>query len=75
MAALAGGTGGVEKRHAFRQLLAALLGKLDRGLYRLAAGLAREASVLVREDVESLARLDALEDALEVRAAQGFLLQ
>ena len=74
-AALAGGPGGIKKRHALRQLLAALLRQLDRGLHWGVANLTREAIVLAWEDVKSLARLDAVENALQVRAAQGFLLQ
>ena len=74
-AALAGGPGGIEKRHAFRQLLAALLRQLNRGLHWGVANLAWETIVLTWEDIEGLARFDAVEYALQVRAAQGFLLQ
>ena len=59
---------------ALRRLLAALLRQLDRGLHRLAVVL-RAVQVLAREDFRNLARGDALEDCLQVRAAQRLLLE
>src|SRR5699024_7578310 len=57
---------------ALRRLLAALLGQLDRGLHRLAVILGA-VQVLAREDLGDLTRGDALEDGLQVRAAQRLL--
>ena len=74
-AALACGASGVEQGAALGQHLAALFGKLDRSLNGLAASLLREALVFALEDVEGLTRHDAVEDALEVRAAQRLLFE
>src|SRR5699024_9318688 len=66
--------GGGEVVLAFRRLLAAFLRQLDRSLHRLAVVL-RAVQVLAREDFRNLARGDALEDGLQVRAAQRLLLE
>src|SRR5699024_1768509 len=66
--------GGGEVVLAFRWLLAALLRQLDRSLHRLAVVL-RAVQVLAREDFRNLARGDAFEDGLQIRAAQRLLLE
>ena len=57
-----------------RRLLATLASQLDRGLHRLAV-VARTVQILHREDIRDFAGLNALEDGLQVRTAQRFLLQ
>ena len=59
---------------ALRWLLAALLGQLGWSLDGLAV-IPRAVHVLEREYVGDFAQLDALEDGLQVRAAQSLLLQ
>ena len=59
---------------ALRRLLATLLSQLRWGLHRVAEVL-RTVDILVREHIDDLARLDAVEDRLQIRSTQSLLLQ